>query len=127
MLDFREFEAGPDPFGRKFQVMFQWLQTAISLRHADTIDVKFILADESGARTEKTIALPRAGVMATAAETGRAVDDAWCARLAELHLLRLVQTGEGMEKDLVAVSPADLGRYAAELARMERAAPIVTV
>jgi hypothetical protein len=122
MLDFREFEAGPDPFGRKFQVMFQWLQTAISLRHADTIDVKFLLADESGARTGKTIALPRAGVMAVAAETGRAVDDAWCARLAELHLLRQVQTGEDMERDLVTVSPADLGRYAAELARMEHAA-----
>jgi hypothetical protein len=60
--------------------------------------------------------------MAVAAETGRAVDDAWCARLAELHLLRQVQTGEDMERDLVTVSPADLGRYAAELARMERAA-----
>jgi hypothetical protein len=120
MLHFREFEAGPDPFGRKFQVMFKWLQTAISLRHADTIDVKFILVDEAGARAEKTIALPHPGVTGAAAEIGRAVDDAWCARLAGLHLLRLVQTGEDMEKDLVTVSPADLGRYAAELTRMER-------
>jgi hypothetical protein len=118
MLHFREFEAGPDPFGRKFQVMFKWLQTAISLRHADTIDVKFILVDEAGARTEKTVALPHPGVTGAAAEIGRAVDDAWCARLAGLHLLRLVQTGEDMEKDVVTVSPADLGRYAAELARM---------
>jgi hypothetical protein len=120
MLHFREFEAGPDPFGRKFQVMFRWLQTAISLRHADAIDVRFILVDESGARTEKTIALPHPGVISAAAEIGRAVDDAWCARLAELHLQRLVQSGEDMEKDLVTVSPEDLGRYAAELARMER-------
>ncbi len=120
MLHFREFEAGPDPFGRKFQVMFQWLQTAISLRHADSIDVKFLLVDETGARTEKTVALPHPGVSRAAAEIGRAVDDAWCARLAELHLQRLVRSGEDMEKDLVTVSPEDLGRYAAELARMER-------
>jgi hypothetical protein len=121
MLQFREFEAGPDPFGRKFQVMFQWLQTAISLRHADAIDVKFTLVDDAGVRTAKTIALPCPAVTNAAAETGRAVDDAWCARLAQLHLLRLVETGEDMEKDLVAVSPADLARHAAELARLERA------
>ena len=120
MLQFREFEAGPDPFGRKFQVMFQWLQTAISLRHADAIDVKFTLVDEAGVQTAKTIALPRPGVIRAAAEAGRAVDDAWCARLAALHLLRLVRTGDDMEKDLAAVSPADLGRCAAELASMER-------
>ena len=48
MLNFRQFEAGPDPFGRKFQVMFKWLQTAISIRHSDTIDVKFVLVDENG-------------------------------------------------------------------------------
>ena len=120
MLNFRQFEAGPDPFGRKFQALFQWLQTAISLRHADTIDVKFTLVDEAGVQTAKTIALPRPGVIRAAAQAGRAVDDAWCARLAALHLLRLVRTGDDMEKDLVAVSPADLERHAAELASMER-------
>jgi hypothetical protein len=118
MLNFREFEAGPDPFGHKFQAMFRWLQTAISLRHADSIDVSFLLVDESGAQTGKTIALPHPAVNAAAAEIGRAVDDAWCARLAALHLLRVVETGEDMEKDLVTVSPAELGRYAAELERM---------
>jgi len=101
-------------------VMFQWLQTAISLRHADSIDVKFLLVDESGARTEKTVALPHPDVIRVAAEIGRAVDDAWCARLAELHVQRLVRSGEDMEKDLVTVPREDLGRYAAELACMER-------
>jgi len=120
MLNFRQFEAGPDPFGRKFQVLFKWLQTAISLRHADAVDVKFILEDATGARTEKTIALPQADLPRVSAQSGRQVDDAWCARLAGLHLLHLVQTGEDMEKDLVDVAPADLSRYAAELARMEK-------
>jgi len=120
MLNFRQFEAGPDPFGRKFQVLFKWLQTAISLRHADCVDVKFILVDEAGARTEKTIALPQADLPRVSAQAGRKVDDPWCARMAAMHLLHLVQTGEDMEKDLVDVPPADLSHYAAELARTEQ-------
>ena len=119
MPSFREFEAGPDPFGRKFQVMFKWLQTAISLRMADTVDVKFILTDDDGGRTEKTIALPHASLLRVSRETGRNMDDPWCARLAALHLLHLVETGEDMEKDLVTVLPADLMRYAGQLAHTE--------
>jgi hypothetical protein len=119
MLNFREFEAGPDPFGRKFQVMFKWLQTAISLRGADTVDVRFILTDENGGRTEKTIALPHASLLDVSRETSRDMDDPWCARLAALHLLHVVETGEDMEKDLVTVVPADLKRYAGELARAD--------
>ena len=122
MLSFRQFEAGPDPFGRKFQVLFKWLQTAISIRHADTVDVKFILVDENGGRSEKTMALPHADLQRIAHESGRKMDDPWCARLAESHLLHLVSTGEDMEKDLVTVPYADLARYAAEIARGESTA-----
>jgi len=120
MLNFREFEAGPDPFGRKFQVFFKWLQTAISLRHSDTVDVKFVLADESGARTEKTIALPHADLVQVSRETGRKMDDAWCSRLAMLHLLYLIRSGEDMEKSLVTVSPVHLKLHADEIAKQEQ-------
>lgn len=121
MLNFRQFEAGPDPFGRTFQVLLKWLQTAISIRHADTVDVKFVLLDENGGRSEKTIALPHADLVAASREMGRPLDDPWCARIAALHLLHLIQTGEDMEKDLVTILPADLKRYASEIARMEQA------
>ena len=118
-MGFREFEAGPDPFGRKFQVMFKWLQTAISLRCADTVDVRFILTDENGGRTEKTIALPHASLLEVSRGAGRDMDDPWCARLATLHLLHVIETGEDIEKELVTVMPADLKRYVGELARSE--------
>jgi hypothetical protein len=123
MLNYREFQAGPDPFGRKFQVYFKWLQTAISIRHADTVDVKFVLVDESGARTEKTIALPHGDLRRLSSESGRELDDPWCARLADLHLQHLISTGEDMEKDLFTVSYVDMQRYAAELKREEEAVP----
>jgi hypothetical protein len=122
MQNFRQFEAGPDPFGRKFQVLFKWMQTAISLRHADTVDVKFILVDENGGRTEKTIALPLADLLRVSKEIGRPMDDAWCSRLGAMHLQHLVETGEDMEKDLVSVSAGDLKNYAASLADAEKAA-----
>ncbi len=121
MLNFREFEAGPDPFGRKVQVMLKWLQTAISIRHADTVDVKFVLVDESGSRAEKTMALPLPDLLRLSRETGRKLDDPWCARLAMLHLRHLVETGEDMEKDLVTVRYEELAAYAREIAREERA------
>src|SRR5580700_10466315 len=112
MLNFRQFEAGPDPFGRKYNVYFKWLQTAISIRHSDTVDVKFILEDETGGQIQKTIALPHAALLAVSRERHRQMDDPWCARLAELHLLHLVETGEDMEKDLVTVSLPELKSYA---------------
>ncbi len=121
MLNFREFEAGPDPFGRKFQVHFKWLQTAISLRHADTVDVKFLLTDENGGQTEKTIALPHADLKRVSKELNRPMDDAWCSRIAAAHLLHLVETGEDMEKDIVTVVPQDLKRYVETIAKLESA------
>jgi len=119
MQSYRQFEAGPDPFGRKFQVWFRWLQTAISIRGSDTVDVKFVLENEQAGSAQKTIALPHADLVALSRETGRKMDDAWCSRLAALHLVHLVETGEDMEKDIVAVAPAALKQYAQELARQE--------
>lgn len=121
MLNFRQFEAGPDPFGRNYQVLFKWLQTAISLRHSDTVDVKFVLVDADDNRAEKTIAMPHGDLVRLSGELRRKMDDPWCARLAALHLIYLITTGEDMEKNLVTVMPADLKRHAEEVARSERA------
>jgi hypothetical protein len=121
MFNFREFEAGPDPFGRKFQVLMKWLQTAISIRHADTVDVKYILTGENGERMEKTIALPHAELLRVSKKTNRPMDDAWCGRIAALHLMYLVSSGEDMEKELVTPLPAEIETYAAEIASREKA------
>jgi hypothetical protein len=122
MINFREFEAGPDPFGRKWQVLFKWLQTAISLRHSDTVDVKFILTDADGVRTEKTIAIPHGDLCKVSRDLNRPFDDPWCSRIATLHLRHLIETGEDMEKDIVTLTPSDLARYAGTLVESERSA-----
>jgi hypothetical protein len=112
MLSFRQFEAGPDPFGRKFQVLFKWLQTAISIRHADTVDVKFVISTEGESRQERVIALSHPDLLALSAETGHPLTDPWCMKLAAAHLRRMIDSGEDMEKVLVTLSAADLAQAA---------------
>jgi hypothetical protein len=121
MLNFREFQAGPDPFGRTYQVLFKWMQTAISIRHSDTVDVRFLLRGDEE-RAEKTIAIPHADLPKLSRETGHELTDAWCSRLAAQHLIHLIETGEDLEKSLVTVLYPDLEKYAAVIAQEEQAA-----
>jgi hypothetical protein len=120
MLNFRQYEVGPDPFGRTWQVLFKWLQTAISLRHSDTVDVKFVLLSDN-TRVQKQIAMPHAELLELSRRTGHEMSDAWCSRLAALHLKRMVESGEDLDKDLVIVRLNELAGYAAEIAREEGA------
>ena len=68
--NFRRFKAGPDPFDRTWEVEFRWLQTGISIRHADTVDVKFVLWTEGEEKQEKVIALPHPQLPMGALEPG---------------------------------------------------------
>jgi len=103
MLNFREFEAGPDPFGRIWRVEFKWLLTAISLRHSDSVDVKFRLRFDD-TKIDKTIALRHPDLLELSAKTGRPLTDPWCSRLAATHLKRIIETGEDLEKSLITPS-----------------------
>lgn len=110
MQNFREFDAGPDPFGQMWHVRFKWLQTAIALRHSDSVDVKFLLENGTEA-VEKVISLPHPELLGVAKQNGVAISDSWCARLAMMHLKHLIESGEDMEKDLITVSESDLANY----------------
>ena len=113
MRNFREFEA-TDPFGRRWQVWFKWLQTGITLRHADTVDVKFVV-EVDGERREKVIALLHQDLLSASEQTGHRLTDAWCSRLAALHLQHAIETGEDIEKDLITVTPNEIAAYDAQL------------
>jgi hypothetical protein len=114
--NFRRFEAGPDPFGRIWQGEFRWLQTGISIRHADTVDVKFVIwtPDETHAepKQEKVIALPHAALLALSEKTRHPLTDGWCLMLAARHLKFMIGSGEDLEKTLVTLAPQDLERAA---------------
>ena len=112
MENSRRFEAGPDPFGRTWQVEFRWLQTGISIRHSDTVDVKFVIWTEGEPKQERVVALPHPDLVALSAGVGHPLTDAWCLKLAANHLRYMVESGEDLEKTLVTVSRADLDRAA---------------
>jgi len=118
MLDnFRRFQAGPDPFGRLWEVEFRWLQTGISIRHADTVDVKFIvwLNGPDGTKQEmqeRIIAMPHPALLELSKESGHAVTDPWCTRLAARHLVYSYESGEDLEKILITAPLSALRRAA---------------
>jgi hypothetical protein len=109
--NFRNFQAR-DPFGEVWEVTFLWLQTAISIRHSDSVDVKFALSG-GGQRSEKAIALPTPCLLEVSRKTGRPITDPWCSRLAARHLQHMIETGEDMEKTLVTVRLEELEACAA--------------
>jgi hypothetical protein len=111
----RLFEAGPDPFGRTWKVQFRWLQTGISIRHADTVDVKFFVTPSDGDTEEKVVALPHPALLHLTAQNRRKLSDAYCMRLAATHLRRMIETSEDMEATLVSVSPEELASYDRQL------------
>jgi hypothetical protein len=110
----RLFEAGPDPFGRMWKVQFRWLQTGISIRHADTVDVKFWVSCDGGEPEEKVIALPHPALLQLT-ESGRKLTDPLCMRLAAAHLKHMIETSEDMEKTVITVSPEEMSAYYQQL------------
>ena len=111
----RLFEAGPDPFGRMWKVQFRWLQTGISIRHANTVDVKFFVTPQGGETEEKIISLPHQELLKLALERQRTITDPDCMRIAASHLRKMIETSEDMEKTIVTVTPEELARYDQQL------------
>ena len=111
----RLFEAGPDPFGRTWKVQFRWLQTGISIRHADTVDVKFFVTPDGGQTEEKVIALPHPLLLRVCEELNLKLTDPFCIRVAAAHLKQMIETSEDMEKTLVTVRPEELREYAQQI------------
>jgi len=108
--NFRSFVVGPDPFGRQWQVIFLWQQNGITIRHADTVDVKFELRQD-GQMSEKVVALRHPDLLALSHKAGRPLTDAWVLKLGALHLRHMIESDEDMDKTLVTASLEDLERH----------------
>jgi hypothetical protein len=110
--NFRHFTLGPDPAGRNWQVDFLWLQTAVSIRHSDSVDVKFLLANGE-TRIEKVVSLRHPDLVDLSRTVGRPLTDSWVMKLAARHLAKMIETGDDFEKALATVECAELARYSA--------------
>src|ERR1700709_2342123 len=97
MENFRDFQVGPDPFGRTWHAMFKYLQNGISIRHADTIDVCFVLespgTEGEPDRMQKTVVISPPDLRPLAGRTSHKISDTMCSRVAVLKLRYVIETG----------------------------------
>lgn len=116
----RQFEV-QDPFARTWSVEFRWLQNGISIRHANTVDLKYYIASDEEKR-EVVIALPHEHLTSLAARSGRAVTDSWCLHLASERLGNMIGKWEDMDSSIVTLRAGDLEALAAsyEAGRQQR-------
>jgi hypothetical protein len=118
MENFRDFDAGTDPFGRTWHAQFKYLQTGISIRHSDSVDVRFVL-DNGEEQMQKTVVIPNAEIRAFAKRTGRPISDPWCSRIAMCKLRHAITTAEDLEKDYLTVIPHEIAEYDAIIKKWE--------
>ena len=118
MENFREF-AVDDPFGQKWHAHFKYLQTGISIRHSNSVDVCYIL-DSGSEQIHKTVVIPNADIRSYATRTGRPISDAWCSRIAMLKLQYVIETAEDLEKDYVLVTAREIEEYDSKIQKWEQ-------
>jgi len=118
MENFRDFDAGTDPFGRVWHAYMKYLQTGISIRHSDSVDVRYVL-DNGEEQIQKTIVLQNADIRAYSKRTGRLISDSWCSRIAMCKLRNSIETAEDLEKDYLLVTPAELEQFDALIKKWE--------
>ena len=118
MENFRDFEAGPDPFGRSWHARFKYLQNGISIRHSDSIDVCFVLTCDAETMV-KVVVIQHLDIRNYSARTGRVVSDTWCSRIALLHIRHVIETAEDLEKEYLSVTPAEIEAYDSAIQKWE--------
>ncbi len=111
--NYRHFEA-TDPFGRAWTAELRWLQTGISIRHADTVDVKWYL-QEPESTIEKVIALPHPLLLELSKDRSVTLSDPWCMKLAAFYLKKMIETWQDMDKVLVTLTRTEMEEAADEV------------
>jgi len=91
-MSYRDFLVQSSLTQHSYRCQFVYLQTAISLRHADTVDVKFRV-DGTGV----VVALPHTAWSQYQQRAGQALTDERAARVAAGLLQEALERGEAIE------------------------------
>ena len=115
-MTFEEFtvsgSAPGAPAQEQFHCRFDTLTTAISTRHSDTVDVKFLVNGKG-----VVIALAHAGFARFRESSGRALTDGEAIQMAGLFLKKLLERGERAEDPILPVSTEETLELARQIAR----------
>ena len=119
---YTDFQATERWTGKPAHCVFQALMTAISTRHADAIDVKFLVDGRP-----LWIAMPHPAWIEYQARTGRVLTDALAAAAAGHALKQLIETGAESGREMYALSSEETLRHVdAVLAERATAATTAT-
>ncbi len=110
-MNYRVFDCVSQADGTAYRCHFLYLQTAISLRHSDTVDVRFLV---TGKRI--TVALPHVAFVEYRRRTGEVLTDEMAASVAASYLKETLESGGDLE-DLTAPAERvlELAHKAADL------------
>lgn len=79
--------------------IYQALIVAIATRHADAVDVKFLVEDRT-----VTVALPHPAWVAYKKRTGRSITDSLAIEIAGHYLKSALESGEGLGRDMYSLT-----------------------
>ncbi len=116
---FEDFTA-VDRWTRKpVHCIYQALIVAIATRHADAVDVKFLVGG-----TTVTVALPHPAWVAYKKHTGRLITDSLAIEIAGHYLKSALESGEGLGRDMYSLTiEQTLEHLEAVVSEMQAPAP----
>lgn len=91
-MNFREFQCISRVDSTKYHCFFVFLQTAISLRHSDTVDARFLV---DGKRI--TVALPHVAFVEYARNHSDIITDERASEIAAQYLVEVLESGGAVE------------------------------
>ena len=112
---FEDFTATDRWSKKRVHCVYQALIVAIATRHADAVDVKFLV---DGRRV--WVALPHPAWVEYKKRTGRLITDALAVEIAGHYLKRALETGEGLGREMYSLTVEEtLTHLDAAVAEME--------
>src|SRR5579885_803902 len=100
-MDYQEFRVVSPADGKEYQCRFRMIATAISLRHSDTVDIKFLVNGKP-----YVVALPHAALAQYRKTTGKILTDADSIEMAGRLLTETLQK-EGLRDDRLLTATFD--------------------
>jgi hypothetical protein len=115
---FRDFIATDRWTKKKVHCVYQALIVAIATRHADAIDIKF-LVDGRGV----WIALPHPAWVEYKLRTGRYITDPLAIEIAGHYLKTMLESGEGVGREMYSLTVEETLRHLESVVAEAEAAP----
>jgi hypothetical protein len=96
---FGDFTATDRWTKKQVHCVYQALIVAIATRHADAVDVNFLVEDRS-----ITVALPHPAWVEYKKQTGRSITDSLAIEIAGHYLKWALESGEGLGRDMYSLT-----------------------